>query len=277
MFCQASRLYLVPHTPEEEAAAATAKAEVDAAAAAAATAATNDNEDLPPSLKGKTTFTQAELNLVLAENKRRAKSQVEKQIRELEMLKKSQTLTEKDKKDLQTRIDEMSSTLLTKEELARKERERLESTHKANLQSVTEERNAWQNRFTKSTINSAIIGEAVRSEAFDPDSLIAILGPNTRLVENVDADGKGTDEFIAKVKFSDVNEEGHPIALDLTVPEVVKRMKELPKYGYLFKSTATGGLGTPPNPAAGSKVDVSKMTPAQYREHRKKSGLVRKS
>ncbi len=67
---------------------------------------------------------------------------------------------------------------------------------------------------------------------------------HTRLVEDLDAEGRSTGEFIPKVKFNDTDAEGKPITLDLTAKEAVKRMKELPeRFGNLFKSNLSGGLG----------------------------------
>ncbi len=231
-----------------------------------------ENHDLPESLKGKTTFTQAELNHILSEEKKKSKTTTEKQIKELETLKKSQTLSENDKKNLEARIDEMKNTLLTKEEIARKEKERLETTYKEQLTKVTQERDTWQNRYTQSTIDGEIVNQASTAEAFSPEDLKALLGPNTRIVELNDEEGKGTNKFVPKVKFNDLDAEGKPITLDMTVEQAVKRMKELPRYGHLFKSTAAGGLGGKETQTAGS-VDTSKMTHEQWLEHRKKKGL----
>lgn len=251
--------------------------ETPEAIAAKAAETAKDEADLPPALKGKTTFTQADVNFIAKEERLKAKTATEKHIKELENLKRSQTLSEKDKTDLQKRIDDMQNTLLTKEELAKKEKERLENQHKQTVQSISAEKELWQNRFTRSTINGSIISHAASNDAFNPDDLIAILGPNTRLVAEVDGEGKETDNFAPKVKFSDTGEDGKPIILDLTVPEAIKRMKEISRYMHLFKSTATGGLGAQANPTnPGQKVDVSKMTPAQYREYRKKSGMSRR-
>lgn len=226
--------------------------------------------------KAKKTFTQEELNKALAEDRRKHKAQVDKHVSELEVLKKSKSLTDKEKEQLQSRIDELQNSMLTKEQLAAKEREKLEVQHKTKLQEVTQERDVWQNRFISSSINQAITHHAVSADAFDSEAMIAILGPNTKLVEDVDEDGKPINRFTAKVKFSDTDAEGKPITLDLTVEQAIKRMKEMPKYGYLFKNTATAGLGTNGSVGKGGKVDPSKMSPEQYRKWRSEQGLAKK-
>lgn len=229
-----------------------------------------DTDELPPSAKGKTTFTQEEFNRALSEDRRKHKAQVEKTVRELEDFKKNDALSAKERETLQTRIDELQNSMMTKEQLAAKEKERLETTHKAAVQSLTSERDSWQNRFVKSTINSAIVSEAARAEAFDSDALIAMLGPISRLAQETDEDGKPLESFVPKVKFSDVDKDGKSVTLDLTVEQAIKRMKEMPKYGYLFKSTAGSGLGGSNAPGSDKKLDFKGMSYSEYLKNRDK-------
>jgi hypothetical protein len=213
----------------------------------------------------KPTLSQKKVNAILAEEKRKNKEIIDRQVKELETLKKSRGLTEQEKTGLTARIEELQNTLLTKEELAVKERKKLEHEHKVALEQTTTERDTWKNKFVQSTIVRSITDEAVRAEAFAPNQIVALLEKNTRLAEVVDADGNPTGEFIPKVKMQDVDKDGKPLTLDLTVSEALKRMKDrADEYGNLFKSGVAGGLG-----AAGGKsgkdVDPSKMSPEQYR------------
>lgn len=214
------------------------------------------------------TFTQEELNRILAEEKR-------KSLKQLEDLKKAKGLTDKEKSDLSTRIEELQNQLLTKEQLAAKEKEKRDREHDEKLQQLTAEKNTWQERYVKTTITTAIVGEASRQEAFDSDALIALLGPDTRLVEVTDGEGNATGDYEPRVKFKDIDEkEKKPVVLDLTVEQAVKRMKDMPKFGYLFKSTAAGGLGGNSGAGKGSKADPAKMTHEQYLKYRKENGIT---
>ncbi len=254
-------LFATVYGPDEDAAEAAKVAEAAKAAEAA---------------KGSPkTFTQDEVNTFIAKEKREYTTKIEGHIKELEQTKRSKDLTDKARADLEKRITEMQDSLLTKEQLAQKEKERLENTHKEALGNITGERDTWKNRFTASSINVVITSEAAKAKAFDPDTLIAILGPHTQLVQDADTDGKLLETFTPKVKFNDTDKEGKPVVLNLTVPETVKRMMEIKKYGYLFESTAAAGLGGTQSDGRGEAVDTSKMSPAQYREHRKKVGLGR--
>src|SRR5438034_11110606 len=71
------------------------------------------------------TFTQDEVNSFLAEDRRKHKVQTEKLINDLEGLKTSRGLSEKEKNELQTRIEELNQQVMTKEQLAEKEKKRL--------------------------------------------------------------------------------------------------------------------------------------------------------
>jgi hypothetical protein len=116
------------------------------------------------------------------------------------------------------------------------------------------------------------LDEAVKAEAFSAGQLVELLEGRARLVEEMDAEGNPIpDSFIVKVKFKDTDKQGNAVTLDLSVAEVIKRMKEKPEeFGNLFKSGVSGGLGgtAGPNPRRDNSKPPS--DPAEYREWRKK-------
>lgn len=238
----------------------------------------NDTDD---DIKGKTTFTQDDVNKILAKDRRKhqdqlAKQQAEtqKQIQLLEKIQQSKNLTEKDKTALEEQIEGLRNTLLTEKELAQKERAKIENQHKTAVAELTSERDNWQRRFQALTINHAIISEATKAEAFDPEAIIAILGPRTQLSERIDPEtGKGSGTFEPVVKFDDVDKDQKPITLDLTVEQAIKRMTEIPKNGYLFKSTAAKGLGASGSAGKSGPIDYTKMDPEQYMKLRKEGKI----
>jgi hypothetical protein len=236
----------------------------------------------PPAGSGgddaKKTFTQEQVNAMLAEDRRKHKTQVEKTVAELEALKKNNKgLSEKEKSELTKRIEDLNATLLTKEELAAKEKEKLQNEHKKVLTDVSAERDAWKNRYVDSTIEGALTGAAAATEAFNPSQIVSLLRGTTRLVEVTDEAGNPTGKFEAKISLADVDKEGKPVTLELTALEALKRMKDREDFANLFKSNVTGGLGGSGNQGAGKDVDPSKMSPEQWMAHRKKMGLGRKS
>lgn len=232
--------------------------------------------DPPLDQSGKKTFTQEDVNKIVTEDRKKLQAQVNKTVKELEDLKRSKTLSEKEKTGLQGRIDELQNSLLTKEQLAAKDREKLETTHKQTVQSLTTERDTWHNRFVKAQIEQAITSEANKHEAFDAADIIDKLWPSTRLAEDTDEDGKGTGIFFPKVKFNDLDQEGKSVTLDFTVEQAVKRMKEMPKFSHLFKSTAVGGIGENAGAGKGRKKEIKDMSTEEYMKYRKEQGFHRK-
>jgi len=234
---------------------AAAKAAADAAAKAAAS--------------GKT-FTQEDLNRVLAEEKRKHQQNTRKALEELEAIKAKATLTDSERQELEVRLENMKNELLTKEELAKKDQEKITRKYTEETTKLTTERDAWQQRFTDSTIQRSLTDAAVVSKAYNPRQIVAILQPDTRLVEALDAEGKPTGDLIAKVEFSDVDKDGKSVTLDLTVAEAVKRMSEMDEYSNLFKAEGTGGVGGSNNARGGKPLDVKKIAsdPALYRKLR---------
>lgn len=247
-------------------------AEAEAAKAAEAEAAAKAKAEADAKANPNQTFTQDQVNKMLAEDRRKHKAQVDKHVSELEQLKKSKSLSDQERTNLTTKIEELQNSVLTKEQRAQKEQEKLKNDLKTTTEQLTADRDGWKNRFHTTQIRSAITSEAATHKAFDSDALIAILGPQTRLVEILDESNQPTGEFVPKTKFNDRDKEGKPVVMDYTVPEVVARMKEIPKYGYLFETTAQAGVGA--NTRAGGRgVDPADMTTQQYREWRKKEGI----
>ena len=222
-------------------------------------------------------ISQEKMNALLAEEKRKHQQVINKQVKELEKLQRSTNLNEQAKSELQGRIEELQNTLLTKEELAAKDTKRLQEEAKKERETLSGERDTWKNRFMQSTTHRALLDEALKADAFNPNTVVALLAPNTRLTEVLDAQGNPIpDNFIPKIKFQDLDKDGKPVTLDLTVPEALKRMRDQPDlYGNLFKSGVSGGLGAT-NRQAPNQKDPAKMTHEEWLKHRETIGLARK-
>lgn len=225
----------------------------------------------------KKTFTQDDVNKMLAEDRRKHQAKVDANVKELEQLRKAKGLTEKEKETLTKQIEELKATSMSKEELAAKEQKRLKEEAEAKEKTLSLERDTWKNKYYDSTITRALQDGAVAAGAVKPSQIVTLLKGSTRLVEVLDADDQPTGDFIAKVKYDDVDKDGKPVTLDLTVPEVMKLMKGKPEeHGNLFESTLKGGLGGTSG-KGGKQKDTKEMTPKEWAEHRKTLGLGRRS
>lgn len=246
----------------------------------------NDDPDLPPELKGKTSFNQAEVNAIMKKDRVKYEAQLakeradkERHIKNLETIQKTANLTEKEKAGLTTQIEELKSSLLTKEQLAASQQKKIKEEHEGIVKNLTNERDIWQSRFTTSMIKTAIVSAASAARAFDSDNIVAILGPSVRLHQEIDPEtNQPTEQFTPKVKFNDTDKDNKPVVVDFTIEQAVNRMRELPKYKHLFETDAKGGLGGNSGsgkPGATGK-DPAKMTPEEYRKYRAELGMGRR-
>lgn len=235
---------------------------------------TEDNVDVESLLSEDSkdkTFTQEDLNRIVSSERRKSDTQKKKLIGELEALKKSKNLTAQEAAQLNSQIDELKTSLMTKEQLAAENKKKMEAKHTAEIELLTKEKDSWKQRFTHSTIQRALIDGAVKAKAINPDQIIALLKDDTRVVEEKDDNGNGIGIFQPRVNVMEKDKEGGIKTLDLSVEEAITRMRDMPdNYGNLFKDLTAGGLGgTNQTAAGGSIIDAAKKSPEQYRAFRK--------
>lgn len=218
---------------------------------------------------------QDELNVMMANNRKKLTNQNQELIGQLEALKEQTNITSQQKEELEARIEQLSNQFLTKEEMAKKEQTKLENKYKTELQRAAEERDAWKDRYTHSTIQRELLDASVAGKAINPDIIVDMLSGKTYLGPKLGDNGQPTGEFEVKVKFSDVDEHNNPVTVELSPVAALKRMQELPdKYGNLFQTTATGGVGA--NSGTGGRQGQPALQqlmkdPKAYAEWRKKN------
>jgi len=250
------------------AAAATAAAVAAAATAAAAGVVTGDK-----------TFTQEEMNRILAEDKRKHQAQLQKMESQLTELAKSKTLTDQERATLKENLDAIAGQLRTKEQQAQLEKRQMEEAHATKMAEADQKAQVWESLYRDSTIARSLQDAAVKHEAFNTSQIVTQLKPWTRLIEIMDEKtSKGTGKYQVVVEMPDVDPTtGQPVPFTGTPEDAVKRMKEMPEqWGNLFKSGVVSGIGSSSAtggliPGQGGKIDVRKLTPQQYREIRSKN------
>jgi len=259
----------------DEASDAADAAEI-AAAKEAADAATEASRIAAEKLaSGKVEFS-AEQQAVIDASIKTETDKAKRAMQELEALKARTDLTTEARKDVEGRLDTMQQELMTKEELFEKEKKKNKKIYNETVDTLTSERDTWKTKFTNSTIIRAITDASIKNEAFDSDTISAILGPKTELIEALDDDGNPKGEYESKVKFTDPEgKDGKPAELLLTVSEAVKRMSELDKYAYLFKGKGAGGVNLS-NSAGGKGASIERLAkdPASYRKARKEGKIL---
>lgn len=216
---------------------------------------------------------QNHLNAVLKREKEKFRAQQEKQAKQLEEFQRTARLTAEEKDALAQQIEDLRTAHLTEAEQLKRAKDKTEAEYKQKLEGESAKAKGWEQRFTKQKIGYDIRSAATEHGVIPAQVkfLEAFLAPDTQLVEVVGEDGKGTGDYTAMVRFQDKDKDGKSITTKLPIPDVVKRMKELPEdFGYLFQAHTQGGVGGASG-QPGKKVDISKMTTEQYIKARKEN------
>jgi hypothetical protein len=185
----------------------------------------------------------------------------------------NKNLSESERTKAEERLAEVQNQLRTKDERAKHEKAQLQDTYEQQLAEERKAREMWENRFHDSSIQRALQDAAVSNDAYNADQVMGLLRPMTSLKPVIDEAGNETGNFRTVVDFPDHDEKGQEVTFSGTPDEIVKRMRDLGPYANLFKSNVVSGLGA--NNATGGvntgvngQVDVTKLTPAQYRKIR---------
>jgi len=180
---------------------------------------------------------------------------------EVEALRSKVKMTTKDREQLEESINAIQAKFRTKEEQDAIDKANAARKHKTEVEELTKEVDTWKNRFTASTIDTAITQAATAPthKAINPHTVIAILRPQTRLEQEIDADGKPTGNLIPMILFPVKGKDGKKVTLDLPVTEAVKQMSESDDFAHLFEGKGTGGFGGNNAHKRDEKVDLATL------------------
>ena len=230
------------------------------------------------------TFDQSAVNKIVEERLARDrkgretefKAKYEKLEESHNTLLESKSLSDEERSKLEVSLGDVQNQLRTKEERAQHEKKQLASDYESQLKTEREAREVWENRFHDSSIQRALQDAATSNDAYNPDQVVRLLRPMTKLVPVTDDAGNATDQFKPVVDFPDHDEKGVEVTFSGTPIEIVKRMRDLEDSANLFKSNVVAGLGAGnatggATPGANGRIDSSKLTPAQYRKIRKEN------
>lgn len=146
--------------------------------------------------------------------------------------------------DLENQIAELNNRYKSKEELAADSYKKEKATWEGNAKKAAEERDAWQGRWFDTHRDTELMAAASTKEADvkSVEQVLMILQPRAKVKQKV-VEGKPVDAYETRIAFP-VVKEGKTQVLDLSPSEALKVMKDdVPRFGNLFNSSATGGLG----------------------------------
>lgn len=198
-------------------------------------------------------FTQDDVNRLLAESKREHQAKFQSLSSELQKIQSTVKLTAEEKEQLAIQVETLKKTFMTEAELKEQAARRKETELKEQSLAQANEAKAWKERYSRSTIHSALADAAAKNDAYNTQQLVTLLRENTSLEEAISDDGKPTGEFNVKVNKTIVKD-GKNVSLTLTPDDAIKALKEDPSYANLFKGTGTGGHG-------GGKGSQDKLDP----------------
>ena len=213
------------------------------------------------------TFTQEQVNKMIGlRNKSLNEKYQALEATYTELLEQS-NLTEGAREKLQQDLEQVQKQMRTKEQQIEFEQKKIKTKFETELKAANEKGEYYQSLFENSTIERAIMDAAVEHGAFNPGDFIAHLKPRTKVVEDFDAEGKKTGRLVPMVDWEVQNDEGETVKVSKTPSEVVQLMKDMKKYGNLYKSNVAAGVGQGAGKAArnsSGNVDVTRLTPDEY-------------
>jgi len=242
----------------------------------AAVPTTEPAPKVEPEPKVPETFTQDEVNTFMKKEKEKIHKQLNSAVEEIEMLKQKSNLTQKQRTELDDRLETLKNEMLTKDQRATKDKEKILKQHSTEIKTLTDEKDKWQNLYADSTIQRGILDAAITNDAIEPEQIVAIMRHDTRINEELDESGEPTGRLIPVVKFQDKGKDGKNVELDIPVHEAVKRMKEMDKYFNLFNVKGSGGMGTTNRPSGVKQTsadELARKDPQAYILARKEGKL----
>lgn len=218
------------------------------------------------------TFTQEQVNKIMADNKRALQQQNADLVAQLETFRSKANLTQQEKDELDARISTLQQQHLTKEQQLSGELEKANKKYKTDTEVLTQQGQQWQGRFTSLLVTNAILEGSSKHQAASAKQLTAMIAPQVKVVEEVDEAGKPTGNFVPKLPVTVIDPKTKkPVVVELGVVEAIGKMREDPEFANLFLFDGKAGLGGSNQSGGGGSGSPgynANMTPEQYRKWR---------
>lgn len=221
--------------------------------------------------------TQAYVNSLLADERRKAQAKAEQLVTQLETEKNRVGTTAAEKQALEERIEALRAEYATKDELKGRETDKKIKDLESEKKRLEAERQTWKDRFEQTTKLNALTTAAAAEKAYNVDTVVTILDSKTTLREIKDEEGKPTGQFEPRVKINTKDKDGKPFVMDLDPLGAVKQLKEMPEFQNLFISPQAGGLGggSLGRGGVGGSKAPHEMSTTEYMEWRRKQRVAK--
>jgi hypothetical protein len=206
-------------------------------------------------------FSQKDLDRLIDKRFKAERQQNEKLLQQLQAIQQN-GLTPEAREELEGQITRLQESMQSKEQTLQQKMAENEKKLNKLIETEKSEKDLWKSRYHKTMIERSILDAAIAVDGEEPSQFVMMFGPNARLEEQVDAAGKGTGEFITKVKINGIDPETKkPAVLDLPPAEAFNHLREHGLHKNLFKHNATGGTGKPANGASGGNNNAGNKMP----------------
>jgi len=223
-------------------------------------------------------FSQEDVNKFLAEDRRRHQEKLSKLENSYKVILDDKTLATEQREKLENELRDLQASNRTKAQQIEFDRKQEQKKFEQEISGFKTSAIKWEHMYKDSVIQRSLQDAAIAAEAFSPSQIVGLLRPVTEMRAATDEEGNELDDqMVPKVDFPDIDETtGERIVTLCTPQEAVQRMKQLPKiHGNLFRANVVSGIGS--GAATGGvasgegRIDVTKLTPEQYRKMRKEN------
>ena len=217
------------------------------------------------------TFSQEEVNALLAKERRQGQAKVQEQIRALEAI-KQEGLTPEDRATLEQQIETLKGQSQTELELAKQSAAKATKKWEAERQQLVTERDAAQKKLERLQVDT-VLSTAMGMHGVTPDATPIIRAYIMERLERVPVmgdDNKPTGDLthVIKLDVPDEDDASKTKTLRLTPDKAIAHLKDQDAFAALFTSKARPGAGGSNAPHSGPR-DITQMSQKEYMEYRK--------
>lgn len=228
----------------------------------------------PPPPPAARTFTQDEVNKFIADDRKKLQTAYTQTVEQLETLKQAKGTSDKEREELQVRIDTLNSQFQTKEQQLATERDTIKKKYDTDTKTLAEQANNWKGKFDNLMITNSILSASSTHKAVNPTQMVLMLQGQAQVVEQVSDDGKGTGTYVVKTKVKSKDKDGKVTELDMPIDDAIGEMKKNDDFFNLFVGDDTSGLGgngnTRKKPGGTSDGFQKGMSMSQFRDLKKR-------
>jgi len=198
------------------------------------------------------TFTQDQLNKILAEDRRKEeakRAKVGETAKQMEARLKKAIADNKNSEELRAALANDLEDLRASQRSAEEQRaftaKKAKEAHESEVQRLADEAKQWESLYKRETIERTLTDAAVVHDAYSPNQLVSLLRDKTEMKEEKDSEGNPTGRLVPLTALEVKGEDGSVLTTWKPPTEVVELMKNDPtdENKNLFRNAVIAGIG----------------------------------